>query len=180
MGGVVKMIPYDKEKIRKYIENSEKTSTKQEKGKLYEDLACYIFEMIPGVVIAKRNSMNQYNTEEVDVSIWNDKFSDGLHFLNNIFLVECKNWSNPVKSVDVNWFATKVEDRGLDFGILVAAHGITKENDEVKRAQSILTGYLRKHIQIIVLEKDEILALDTTDDIILLIKNKICELVVNG
>ena len=39
---------------------------------------------------------------------------------------------------------------------------------------------MRKHIQIIVLEKDEILALDTTDDIILLIKNKICELVVNG
>ena len=33
-----------------------------------------------------------------------------------IFLVECKNWSNPVKSVDVNGFATKVEDRGLDFG----------------------------------------------------------------
>lgn len=174
------MISYDKEKIRKYIEDSEKSSTKQEKGKLYEELACYIFKMIPGVVIAKRNVMNQYNTEEVDVSIWNEKFSDGLPFLNNVFLVECKNWSKPIKSIDVNWFATKVEDRGLDFGILMAANGITKENNEIKRAQSILTGYVRKRIQIIVLEKDEVLALDTTDDLILLIKNKICELVVNG
>ena len=180
MEGVVNMIPYDRAKIEKYIDDSEKASTKQEKGKLFEDLACYLFETIPGVVIAKRNSMNQYNTEEVDVSIWNDKDVEGLPFLNNIFLVECKNWSNPVESVDVNWFATKVEDRGLDFGVLLAAHGITKEKDELKRAQSILTGYLRKHIQIIVIEKEEILALETTGDIILLIKNKICELVVNG
>ena len=85
-----------------------------------------------------------------------------------------------MESVDVNWFATKVEDRGLDFGILLAANGITKENSEIKRAQSILTGYLRKHIRIIVIDKEEILGLQTTDDMIFLIKRKICELVVNG
>lgn len=147
---------------------------------MFEDLACYLFETIPGIVIAQRNAMNQYNTEEVDVSIWNDKTADGLHFLNNLFLVECKNWSSVVESVDVNWFATKVEDRGLDFGVLLAANGITKEKNEIKRAQSILTGYLRKHIRIIVINKMEILNLKTTDDMIFLIKRKICELVVNG
>ena len=85
-----------------------------------------------------------------------------------------------MESVDVNWFATKVEDKGLDFGILLAANGITKEKNDIKRAQSILTGYLRKHIRIIVIDKEEMLNLKTTDDMIFLIKRKICELVVNG
>lgn len=174
------MIPYDCSKIKEMFDTGENAQSKQEKGKILEDLACYLFELIPGIAIVKRNAMNQYDTEEVDVSVWNDKSQDGLHFLNNLFLVECKNWSKSVTSIEVNWFATKVEDRGLDFGILLATNGITKEENEIKRAQSILTGYLRKHIQIIVLTKEDILDLCSTNDMILLIKDKICELVVNG
>lgn len=174
------MIPYNTAKINQMINESQSSSTTYDKGRKFEDLACYLFETIPGITIAKRNAMNQYDTEEVDVSIWNDKHQDGLPFINNIFLVECKNWSSSVGSVDVNWFATKVEDRGLDFGVLLATNGITKETDEIKRAQSILSGYLRKHIRIIVIDKEEILSLVNTYDMINLIKNKICELVVNG
>ena len=110
----------------------------------------------------------------------NDKYEDGLPFINNIFLVECKNWSGSVGSVDVNWFVTKVEDRGLDFGVLLATNGITKESNEIKRAQSILSGYLRKHIRIIVIDKEEMLSLNNTEDMVRMIKGKICELVVNG
>lgn len=73
-----------------------------------------------------------------------------------------------------------LEDRALDFGILIAVNGITKRNDEIKNAQSILTGYLRKHIQIIVIDREDILQLNDTTDMVTLIKNKICELVVNG
>ena len=174
------MIPYDLDIIKKMLDESQSSSSTHDKGKIFEDLTCYLFEMIPGVIIAKRNTMNQYNTEEVDVSIWNDKYNEGLPFINNIFLVECKNWSSSVGSVDVNWFATKVEDRGLDFGVLLATNGITKESNEIKRAQSILSGYLRKHIRIIVIEKEEILSLQNTEDMVRMIKDKICELVVNG
>lgn len=174
------MIPYDTNKIKQMIINSQNSSSTYEKGKLFEDLACYLFETVPGITIAKRNAMNQYNTEEIDISIWNDKCEDGLSFINNIFLVECKNWSNSVGSADVNWFATKVEDRGLDFGILLAANGVTKGANEIKSAQSILSGYLRKHIRIIVIDMDEILSFNTTEDFIYLIKSKICELIVNG
>lgn len=174
------MIPYDIARIKKMFKQSDTSTSKQEKGKIFEDLSCYLFETIPGVLIAKRNSMNQYGTEEVDISIWNDQVPGGLNFLNNVFLIECKNWSKPVTSIEVNWFATKVENRGLDFGILLAVNGITNDDTEIKNAQSILTNYLRKRIQIIVLTKKDILGLNTTDDMVLLIKNKICELVVNG
>lgn len=174
------MIPYDVAKIKEMFRKSAISSSKQEKGKIFEDLACYLFETIPGVLFTIRNSMNQYGTEEVDISIWHDQAPEGLNFLNNVFLIECKNWSSPVSSMEVNWFAAKVEDRGLDFGILLATNGITKDDSEIKRAQSVLTGYLRKRIRIIVLTQKDILGLNTTDDMVLLIKKKICELVVNG
>lgn len=113
------MIPYDTDRIKQIMDESQSSNSTYDKGKKFEDLACYLFEKLPGITIAKRNAMNQYDTEEIDVSIWNDKYEDGLPFINNIFLVECKNWSGSVGSVDVNWFATKVEDRGLDFGVLL-------------------------------------------------------------
>lgn len=174
------MIPYDTDRIKQIMDESQISNSTYDKGKKLEDLACYLFEKLPGITIAKRNAMNQYDTDEIDASIWNDKYEDGLPFINNIFLVECKNWSGSVGSVDVNWFATKVEDRGLDFGVLLATNGITKESNEIKRAQSILSGYLRKHIRIIVIDKEEILSLNNTEDMVRMIKGKICELVVNG
>lgn len=174
------MNPYDKKRITDLFVACDTSVTTAQKGKTLEDMACYLFETIPGIQIVKRNAMNQYDTEEIDVSIWNNKDREGLHFLNSIVLIECKNWSKPVSSIEVNWFATKVEDRGLDFGILIAVNGITKRNDEIKNAQSILTGYLRKHIQIIVIDREDILQLNDTTDMVTLIKNKICELVVNG
>lgn len=171
---------YDCSKIKTMLKNSLAPGTVQKRGKILEDLACYLFEMIPGIEIAARNTMNVYNTEEIDVSIWNNKKKDGLHFLNDIFLIECKNWSSPVTSIEVNWFATKIEDRGLDFGVLLATNGITHEEHEIKRAQRIQTNLLKKHIRMIVLTGEDIVSLASTDDMVLLIKRKICELVVNG
>lgn len=63
---------------------------------------------------------------------------------------------------------------------MLATNDITKESNEIKRAQSVLSGYLRKHIRIIVIDKEEILNLNNVEDMVRLIKDKICELVVNG
>lgn len=147
-------------------------------GKILEDIACYLFETVSGIQIAERNAMNIYDIEEIDVAIWNNQYEEGLKFLSCFILIECKNWSCPVSSIEVNWFANKVENRGLDFGILIATNGITKEKYEIKRAQSILLKYLRKYIRIIVIEKKDISALNNSNDMVDLIKKKICELVV--
>jgi hypothetical protein len=40
-------------------------------------------------------------------------------------LVECKNWSTKVDSMNINWFDHKLQSRGLSLGILIAAQGIT-------------------------------------------------------
>ena len=85
------MIPYDTDRIKQIMDESQSSNSTYDKGKKLEDLACYLFEKLPGITIAKRNAMNQYDTDEIDVSIWNDKYEDGSPFINNIFLVECKN-----------------------------------------------------------------------------------------
>lgn len=85
-----------------------------------------------------------------------------------------------LRNIDVNLFATKIEDIGLDFGILLAANGITEDESDLTRAKSIVSNYLKKHIRIIVIDKLEISNLNSTEDLIGLIKEKICILVVRG
>jgi hypothetical protein len=81
-------------------------------GRALEDLICYVMALVPGVAITHSNELNAFETEEIDVAVWNDGSADGLCFLPNIILVECKNWSNAVGSHEVNWFDTKLRNRG--------------------------------------------------------------------
>jgi len=125
--------------------------------------------------------MNAFSTEEIDVAIWNERnYKKGLFYLPNIVLIECKNWSNPVSSNEVNWFASKLESRGRDFGILVAINGITGDTSELTAAHSVLARHLERGRQIIVINKTEIQQLKETNDLVKLIKIKMCILIVSG
>ena len=150
------------------------------KGKAFEDLVCYLFGHIPGVEITQRNALNNFATEEIDVAIWNEKRPKGLYFLPHIVLIECKNWSNPVSSIEVNWFASKLENRGRDYGILIANNGITGAAADLTAAHSIVSTHLAKGRHIIVINRAEISQLQETQDIIKLMKQKLCSLTLSG
>ncbi len=109
-----------------------------EKGKSLEDFACYIFSGVPGITITQRNTMNAFNSEEIDIALWNTKHRDGFYFLDFVVFIECKNWSSPVGSSEVSWFSEKLRSRGLDFGILVAMNGITGDPKVINEADSIV------------------------------------------
>jgi hypothetical protein len=175
------MARYNQRRIRNYLRtaNSGAAST-AEKGRAFEDLICYLFEIIPGVEITQRNEMNVFDTEEIDVAVWNNGKSNGLHFLPNIILAECKNWAAPVSSIEVNWFASKLESRGRDFGILVANNGITGNAADLTAAHAIVARHLENGRQIILITKNDIEGLETTQDFIRLIKERLCRLVVTG
>jgi hypothetical protein len=111
------MANYSQNTLNGHFHCCDNGASNQIKGKAFEDLACYIFQTIPGVSIALRNQMNAFNNEEIDVAVWNDKSPRGLHFLPNVILIECKNWANPVSSIEVSWFCQKLQSRGLDFGV---------------------------------------------------------------
>ncbi len=155
-------------------------ATNQIKGRAFEDLACYIFETVPGISIALRNQFNAFNNEEIDVAIWNDKNRHGLPFLPNTVLIECKNWTAPVSSIEVSWFLQKLSSRGLDFGILIANNGITGNPDDLNAAHHTIAIHLAQKRKLIVITRAEINAIQSTAELVHLIKEKLCLLAVSG
>ena len=166
--------------IQAHLQAADNAATNAAKGKAIEDLACYLLGEIPGVSITQRNVMNQFDTEEIDVACWNEQEPNGLKSFNALILVECKNWSKAVSSLEVNWFLTKIEHRGLDFGILIAMNGITGNAEERSAAHQLVAAALQKKIRLIVITRAEIEALTHTDELVTLIRSKVCQLVVMG
>jgi hypothetical protein len=166
--------------IQAYLDAGQNGNTTAEKGRILEDLICYVLGQVPGVVITHRNELNVFDTEEIDVAIWNDCAPDGLFFLPNIVLIECKNWSNRVGSAELSWFDAKLRNRGLAFGILVTTLGITGQAADVTTAHAIVAAALREGRRLIVITTDELLAVGSTEALVRLIKLKICDLAVKG
>ncbi len=174
------MARFSRSKITSLLDRCDNATTKTEKGRALENLICYLLEKVPGISIAKRNSMNYFRSEEIDVAFWNEGSRTGFHFLPNIVLVECKNWNTPVGSQEVDWFISKIRRHGQNFGILIAMNGITGISEELNRAHNIVSAALAQRIQIIVIFRHEIQKLLSTEYLVKLIKEKLCELTVRG
>ena len=151
----------------------------QEIGVALEDLVCSVMSTVPGVTITRRNQLDSFKSQEIDLAFWNEKVTEGLSFLPHIILVECKNWSSPVGSAEVAWFDRKVCDRGLNFGMLVCANGITGDKSDLTSARSFVADALKEGRRLLVLAVDEFLKLEHTDELIRLVKERLCELTVN-
>jgi hypothetical protein len=167
-------------KIASYLAQGQSGATTLNRGRALEELVCYIFGRVPGIDITHRDVKNTFNTEEIDVALWNDSPNFGFKYLPNIILVECKNWSKKVGSEEMNWFDSKLRNRGLEFGILVAALGITGATKEITAAHSIVAAALREKRRIVVVTAEELSSLADTKDLDTLIKLKICDLAVRG
>lgn len=166
--------------IQNFITVGQNGATTAVQGRALEDLICYVMALIPGVAITHRNEMNVFETEEIDVAVWNDCAAEGLFFLPNIILIECKNWSNAVGSAEVNWFDTKLRNRGLAFGILVTTLGITGQAADLTAAHAIIAAALREGRRLVIITTAELLATQATEELIRLIKLKLCDLAVKG
>lgn len=136
------MANYARTTLDSHLRNCDNGRTNQIKGKAFEDLTCYLFGLMPGVNITARNKMNVFGNEEIDVAIFNDKSRNGLPFLPHLILIECKNWTKPVSSIEVSWFCQKLQSRGLDFGILIANKGITGDENDLKAAHNTISNHL--------------------------------------
>jgi hypothetical protein len=121
-----------------FVNAGSAATTMAAQGRALEDFICYVFGQVPGISITRRNEKNAFHTEEIDVALWNESHSEGFFFLPNIVLVECKNWSGRVTSAELGWFDSKLRSRGLDFGVLVAAKGITGDAEGLTAAHSIV------------------------------------------
>jgi hypothetical protein len=145
-------------------------------GKALEDLMCYVLGKVPGFTISYRNTVNVFLTEEVDIAIWNDLHERGIKAFPGAWLVECKNWTGRVGSDEVAYFARKLQNRRAEVGVLVALNGITGAPLELSRANYEMATALKDGARIIVLDREDLLALKHGEQLAALIKAKFCEL----
>lgn len=151
-----------------------------EKGRALEDFICFLFPIIPGVEIAERNALNAFQTEEVDVALWNARHQRGLYFLPHLLLIECKNWSHACGSQEVSYFVSRLRQRGCDHGILLATNGITGIPEDLTRAHFEIATALAEGIRVLVVTPADIENVTSSDDMVTLLKRKLCQLIVSG
>lgn len=173
------MPAYSQKVIQQFLQQVDHASSASAKGKALEDLTCYLFEKMPGIGAPARNQLNKFESEEIDIAFLNEQHPAGLKHFNPFLLVECKNWSSPVGSLEVAWFLQKIARRALDFGILIAAQGITGSAEDGKQAHKIVSDFLAKGIRLVVITRAEIETFKTTKDLVTLIKKKVCQLIVS-
>lgn len=174
------MTTIDPSQVAAFFARGDAASTTKEKGDALEELICYVFSTVPGISITRRNQRNVFDTEEIDVAFFNEQVPNGLPFLPWIFLVECKNWSKPVGSEHINWFDTKMRNRGVGFGILVAANGITGNPAMLTDGHLTVARALQDGRKLIVITRDELLRFTDSSQLVHMIKEKLCDLVVSG
>jgi hypothetical protein len=166
--------------VQSFFLRGSTAATTTDQGRALEDLVCYLFEIVPGITVTERNAVNAFGTEEIDVAFWNDQPRRGLWFLPTTLLVECKNWSRPVGGNEVAYFVRRLENRGLDFGFLVTTRGVTGSPAELTDAHFEIATALKDGIKVVVVDRTEIEQLTHSNDLIRLVKRKLCLLAVRG
>lgn len=166
--------------IQRQLQLCDNATSHYHKGKTLEDLICCLFEAIPGIT-TKRNKKNIFETEEVDICLYNIFSPGGLPSpaFPPWLLIECKNWSQRVSSSEVNWFDTKLRDRGLSPGILIATQGITGDSQRLTDAHFIVAKALSEQRKIIVITREDIEGLTSGSDLVGLLIDKLSNLFLN-
>lgn len=166
-------VRYDLKRTQSLLAHcSDNMLTNSERGKALETLVSDLFMAIPGLEYEQRNRLAMFGAQEIDIAVWNDQLRTGLYGFDQMFLIECKNWSSPVGSLEVAWFDTKLRMRGLDFGVLVAMNGITGNEHARTSAQAILASALREKRSIVVITRSDLESLVETDDLVEMLKIK--------
>ena len=144
-----------------------------QKGEALEVVVTETFCKFDGVGLIKRNIVDNAGSLEIDILLYNQRHPTGLPFLPNHLIVECKNWQAPVDAATLTVFTGKLHKFRLDFGILVAANGITGNAADRAAAHAHLRSvYDRSGLAVVVITRQEILGLQNTDELGALVREK--------
>ena len=102
--------------------------TPQAKGDRLEDVAESLLEAVPHFCVADRNLRTV--TGEIDLVIENSEIQSAINCHSRYFLVECKNWNEPVGADSLRDFAGKLKSSKSNLGIIFARNGVSGSNQE--------------------------------------------------
>jgi hypothetical protein len=144
-----------------------------EKGAALEAVVTHTLCLMEGVGIIATNIVDDAETMEVDILLYNLRHPQGLPFLPDNIMIECKNWRHPVDTAAVRVFISKLRSCRLDLGILVAANGVTGDPSELSSAFAhIRSEFDRSGIKLLVVTREELESLTTTEGLGLLLRRK--------
>lgn len=173
------MARYSQQNIHRLINESDNAVTTTIKGAKLEELVQYIFNKIPGVTFYARNVLDGLRAHELDVVFTNDTTRSKLPFLDYTLITECKNTASRLSGHDTRWFISKLQDRGLSSGILISLSGITGIVDGVSCAHSeVLNALTRDKIKVLLIDRNEIMSLTTTEDLVNILQAKLLRLTI--
>jgi hypothetical protein len=169
----------DRAVIIKYLATAASATDSDAQGKAYEALVAYLFGCVPGCLV-EPGIINVFGTEQIDVAVGNVRSESGLYLLPRIFLVECKDWTQPVDSKTVGYFLNILAGRGVEVGVLVAANGITGDLANLTHAHALGLTAAPRGIKLVVITSEEIAVLCNVDDLVMLLHRRLLRAYATG
>ena len=143
-----------------------------------ENLMTSLLGKIPGITVTKRSEDKKFQNDVVDIVCWNNRQKNGLYFLPNILTIGAFHWLEPVGSAQIKSLLNRIKMRGLSFGVLVAINGLTEEQAERDVARDTILSALSDERQIVILQGSDFEKLHSSNQLVRLFKEKLCELAV--
>jgi hypothetical protein len=165
-------------RIAQRLAEGDAAATTEEKGAALEDVVVHSFCKIKSVALLRRDQKNYASSAEIDILLFNGRHRLGIPFLPEYLIFECKNWASPVDSATIRDFVTKVRNCRLEFGILIAANGITGDPHQRTSANDIVRqAFERDNIKILVITRAEIESFRQISDIVALLRERFGRLI---
>jgi hypothetical protein len=130
-------------------------------GKRYERLLVDMFEAIGCLV--RPNMTNYFGAGQIDLGVANRQSIPGLPAQ---FLVECKNYMDPVDSKAVGYFLFLALSRKAELAVVVAASGLTGDINDSTYAHSLAMSASAMGCKVILLTNNDLLSFATEADFV--------------
>jgi hypothetical protein len=167
--------------VRRELRRAADTAlTAQERGLALESAAAFAFSSVPGCEVRGRRATDPWQSAEVDLVVGNRKRDDGLFYLPEIFLVECKSSVHPVPVSEVRDLIVKVKHRGLELGVLIAAAGATGASSRRSAAHHAVAIEVALGIRVLLVTTRELIAISTAGEFVELLHEKCFQLAASG
>ncbi len=116
------------------------------KGKRLEDVAFYLFSLLPGCV-PRRNLYDPAGASEYDLVVSNMSPTSSLigDVFGRDFLIECKNWSQRVGAEQVGYFLFRMGLTHCRFGAILSRQGITAAPTGDAYAEALVRRAFHEH-----------------------------------
>ena len=151
-------VSFDRKAWEEGIRIIEAATTPDEKKRSLEDFASDFVRMVRGLKELARDERSA--AEEVDFvvkNIWKPAWGETL-------LIECKNWTEPVGSQEINTIRANVTLYDAKTCVLFARKGIT--GSELSDAREKIRDYMKEGIHVVVLTLDDLKAVDSAETLV--------------